>query len=328
MNMKYIIILLLLTGLFSCKTENKSKDNQKIKSGIAAKVPGVNADSAFSFVEKQLSFGVRVPGTKGHADTKDWIVSKMKSYGAEVEIQEFKASFLDKKDVPSFNIIARINPAKEERIALFAHWDTRLIAEKDADVKMQKTPIPGAVDGASGVAGLLEIARVIKDNPIDLGIDFIFFDAEDQGNDQASQSWCLGSQHWSKTVADQKNKPVFGILLDLIGAKGATYSKEDYSAKMAGTIQQQIWSLAAAMGKSNIFINAPIGAITDDHFYVNTIANIPCVDIIETKPSGFFSAYHHTHQDNLAAIDKTNLAAVIQVVTAVAYKTSDGSFEY
>lgn len=327
MKIRYLIIIVFLfTGFLACKQDTKDKSEVSAKTKAKATVHAVNADSAYSFIEKQLSFGVRVPGTDGHLKTRDWIISKMKFYGASVEIQEFKSSFLTKKDVPSYNIIAKINPEIQERIALFAHWDTRLIAEKDADQSKKDKPIAGAVDGASGVAGLLEIARLVKDHPIDLGIDFVFFDVEDQGDDTSNLSWCQGSQFWSKSVANQETKPQFGILLDLIGAKNATYSKEEYSAKMAGSIQKKVWELAAVMGKGNVFINAPIGAITDDHYYVNTIANIPCIDIIETKPSGYFSDYHHTHNDNITAIDKNNLAAVIQVVTAVAYKTSDGSF--
>ena len=321
-----IIIVLLFTGFLSCKQDNKEKAEVPVKIRTKATVPAVNSDSAYFFIEKQLSFGVRVPGTDGHIKTKDWIISKMKYYGASVEVQEFKSNFLNKKDIPSYNIIAKINPDIQQRIALFAHWDTRLIAEKDADQSKKDKPIPGAVDGASGVAGLLEIARLVKDHPIDLGIDFVFFDAEDQGDDTSNLTWCQGSQFWSKSVVNQKTKPEFGILLDLIGAKNATYSKEEYSAKMAGSVQKKVWELAAVMGKGNLFINAPIGAITDDHYYVNTIADIPCIVIIETKPSGYFSDYHHTHNDNITAIDKNNLAAVIQVVMAVAYKTSDGSF--
>jgi Zn-dependent M28 family amino/carboxypeptidase len=308
--------------LTSCKDNKNVSDQTPPEKAI---VPKVDADSAMAFVTKQLSFGVRVPGTAGHTATREWIVQTMKRFGAEVEVQEFKATFLTKKEIPAFNIIARMNPDAERRIALFAHWDTRLIAEKEADKTKQNLPIPGAIDGASGVAGLLEIARLMQQNPINLGIDFVFFDAEDQGDNQNNQSWCLGSQFWAKSVAEAEIKPEFGILLDLIGAKGATYSKEEISTRMAGSVQDKIWTLASAMNKGNLFVNAPIGQIMDDHFYVNTIAGIPTVDIIETKPSGYFADYHHTHQDNLDMLDKENLAAVIQVVTAVAYKTSDKS---
>jgi len=321
--MSFFLILLLITG---CKNDT-TKETQILTSRPKATVPAVSPDSAFSFIAKQLTFGVRVPGTPGHEATRDWIVAKMRGYGASVEIQEFKASFLGKTNVNAYNIIARMNPEIKDRVILFAHWDTRLIAEKDKNETLRNKPILGAVDGASGVAGLLEIARLISKNPLHLfGVDFVFFDAEDQGNDGNMESWCLGSQHWSPSAAKQTDKPKFGILLDLIGAIGATYSKEGISAAYAADLQNKIWNLAAAMGKGHLFINAPIGQITDDHYYVNTIAGIPTVDIIETKPSGYFAYYHHTHDDNLQAIDAENLAAVIQVVTAVIYKTSDYSF--
>jgi Zn-dependent M28 family amino/carboxypeptidase len=314
-----ILPFLLLLFVFSCKDDRQKVENKP----TPVSIPRVDADSAFSFIEKQLSFGVRVPGTQGHAMTKEWIVSKMKSYGATVEIQEFKASFLDKKDIPSYNIIAKINPNQEKRIMFFAHWDTRLIAEKDANENMKNKPIPGAVDGASGVAGLIEIARLIHNSPINLGIDFVFFDAEDQGDDDGN--WCIGSQHWAKAYKSDI-KPEFGILLDLIGAKNATYGMEGYSMQAAPDLVKKIWALAGGMGKSNLFQNYDGGGIMDDHYYVNTIARIPTIDIIETTQTGRFGDYHHTHDDNIEAIDKTNLASVIQVVTAVAYKVSDGTF--
>jgi glutaminyl-peptide cyclotransferase len=317
--LKPLIIIGITLNIIGCKPDKKV-DVVLPK----AVVPKVDADSAFQFVEKQLSFGVRVPGTDGHTKTKDWIISKMKGYGADVGVQEFKATFLTKKDVPSFNIIAKINPDIDKRIILFAHWDTRLIAEKDSVASMKDKPIPGAIDGASGVAGLLEIARLIKQNNINLGVDFVFFDAEDQGSDQGN--WCIGSQFWSKSVKDQTKKPEFGILLDLIGARDATYGMEGYSMQSAPDLVKKIWDLAAKMNKGSIFQVYDGGGIMDDHYYVNTIARIPTIDIIQTKPNGTFGHYHHTHKDNLSEIDKANLAGVIQVVTAVLYKVSDGSF--
>jgi Zn-dependent M28 family amino/carboxypeptidase len=323
---KYLLFIYIALFCFACKSDKGTIKENEVIPKARVKIPAVQADSAFKFIEKQLSFGVRVPGTDGHAKTKDWIVSKMQAYGAKVNVQEFKANFLSKSNINSYNIIAKINPDHKQRIALFAHWDTRLIAEKDADVTKKNIPIPGAVDGASGVAALIEIARIIHLNPIDLGIDFIFFDAEDQGSEDSSESWCLGSQYWSNSVKNDKEKPEFGILLDLIGANGAVYYKEDYSSKYAPHILTKVWDLANAIGQGNTFVNAPIGAITDDHYYVNSVAGIPTIDIIATQPTGNFGDYHHTHRDNINAIDKTNLAGVIQLVTAVVYKKSDASF--
>lgn len=322
----YFLLFLAFAGLMSCKTDPKSAMPKKDLPPV--KVPAVNGDSMMSFVAKQLSFGVRYPGSEGHLKVRDWIAAKMKSYGAEVSLQEFKASFLGKKDVPSFNIIARINPKLKDRIALFAHYDSRLIAEKDNDPAKKALPILGAVDGAGGVAGLLEIARQLQANHAEIGVDIVFFDAEDQGEEAQLESWCLGSQYWSKNLDKNSDKPKFGILVDLVGAAGSVYGKEEISFNMAQLLQQNIWQLAHAMGKSNLFVNLPVGPITDDHYYVNINAKIPTVDIIATKPTGQFGDYHHTHGDTIEALDKDILASVVQVVTAVVYKTSDGSFKY
>ena len=203
MQIKHIILIVISGLLFSCKSDVKEAPAVPLPRAV---IPRADADSAFSFIAKQLSFGVRVPGSTGHVQTKDWIVAKMKSYGAEVDVQPFKASFLGQKDLQAYNIVAKINPKAKKRVALFAHWDTRLIAEKDGDPKRTEDPILGAVDGASGVAGLLEIARLINSNVINLGVDFVFFDAEDQGlNDD--NNWCIGSQKWSVQVAANKEKP-------------------------------------------------------------------------------------------------------------------------
>ena len=322
----FILVLGILTITFviGCKESEPQTNIDKGKASVKAIVPRINEDSAMAFVKAQLDFGVRVPGTQGHKDTKEWISEKMKSYGAKVIIQPFKGSFLGKKDIEGFNIIGSINPDHKNRVLLMAHWDTRLIAEKDNNPEKRNQPIPGAIDGASGVAALLEIARSVHQNPIDLGIDFVFFDMEDQGED--GNNWCIGSKYWSENPHSKGYTAQFGILLDLIGAKDATYGFEGYSYQFAGDILKKVWNLAQQMGYGQLFQVYDGGGIMDDHYYVNSIRKIPSIDIISTNSKGSFGAYHHTHDDNIDAMDKENFRAVIQVVTAVLYKTSDGSF--
>jgi len=284
-------------------------------------------DSVFAFVNKQLQFGHRVPGTSEHAACKDWLVDKFSSYGAIVQEQPFKASFFDKVDQQAFNIIASFNPDHEQRILLAAHWDSRMVAEKDPDVDKQKTPIHGADDGGSGVAALLEIARQINENPIDLGVDIILFDAEDNGGSDDSYTWCLGAQHWSRNKHVAGYQPEFGILLDMVGAKNATFPKEGHSQNYARKYHNKVWDLAQRMGNSDLFVNQTFGAINDDHWHVNTIAKIPMMDIINWDLTrNTFDTYHHTHDDNIDVIDKKVLSKVTQVVLATIYKVSDGSF--
>jgi len=256
-------------------------------------------------------------------------VQELESSGADVKVQEFKASFLTVKDAESYNIIAQINPKKKKRVLLAAHWDTRLIADKDD--KDQDKPIDGADDGGSGVGVLLQIAKMIKANPIDLGVDIILFDAEDNGEDtddgSKTATWCLGSQYWMKNIVPKGYKAQYGILLDMVGAKKAKFALEGYSTRFAKTYQDKIWTLAGNMGYGDLFIKENKGFITDDHVYVSQ-AGIPMVDIINLsgEEGSVFGHYHHTHDDNMNNIDKNTLRRVGQVVTAVLYKTSEDSF--
>lgn len=327
-----VLTVSLLVGFSSCKSDKATTPSPKptVKKP-RVKVPKFNGDIAYEYTEKQLSFGHRIPGTPEHKATKDWYVEKLKATGAEVQVQEFKASFLGLKDKESYNIIASFNPDHTNRVMLAAHWDSRLIAEKDEDESMQDKPIMGADDGATGTAILLHIAEVIQNNPIDIGIDIVLFDAEDQGGSNAETTWCLGSQYWSKNPHVANYKANFGILLDMVGAKDAQFGKEGYSVQRAGAVLEKIWALAQGMGYSDFFQNFNGGGITDDHKYVMDNRKFPMVDIINipkdpTTGDTSFGHYHHTHKDNMDIVSKRTLKVVGQVVTAVIYKASDGSF--
>jgi len=342
MNMKIFqasVLGLLLTALltigFSACSGDKPKTKETTKRAQTQKkrvqIPAFSGDSAYFFVQKQLEFGFRVPGTPSHKATQSWLVDKLKSYGTEVKLQAFKAKIYTGDVWDAANIIASINPDKKDRIIIAAHYDTRFIAEKDPDKTKRNDPIMGADDGASGVAVILEIVRLIHENPIDLGIDFILFDAEDNGNGEENDtnSWCLGAQHWSKQAVRTRHTAKFGILLDLVGAKGAIFPKEYYSQRFAPEMHNKIWNLAISMGYGDLFENRVRGSVNDDHYHVSTITGIPMIDIIglpKLDGEGSFGDYHHTHKDNIDIIDKNVLRKTGQVVTAVLYKMSTGNF--
>lgn len=293
------------------------------------KIPKFNRDSAYVFTQKQVDFGPRVPNTKTHIQTKDWLVEKFKSFGADVIEQNFQVKSFKNQTLNSTNIIAQYNVTNPKRVVLAAHWDTRHKAEQDKDEKKKEQPILGADDGASGVGMLLEIARQIQANGIDLGVDIVLFDAEDQGeNGGAETTWCLGSQHWSRVPHKPGYDAKWGILLDMAGAKNARFTKDETSMKHASKIMNKVWKIAKDRGYGNYFVDELTGPLVDDHKFVNEIAGIPMIDIInrpQTSRTGF-GAYWHTHDDDMSVINKNTLRAVGQTVLAAIYREAAGTF--
>lgn len=324
---KWLIVSFIFSVLFviSCK-EEPSDSNEKIEKKEVM-IPRFNVDSAYQKVEKQLSFGPRIPGTEEHVACKNWFVEILESYGAEVIDQQFRTNASYSSSIQAHNIVGRFNKDYKKRILLAAHWDSRHIADADQDEANHSKPVPGADDGASGVAVLLEIARIIQENPIEMGVDIVFFDMEDQGTNSDQDSWGKGAQHWSRNLHVPGYRPKYGVLLDMVGTKNARFGKEAYSMQFAREPLEKIWKLAQNMGYSDLFVNDNVGAVTDDHFFVNTISGIPMLDIIN-KPvnsdSGF-GPHWHTITDDLNIIDKRTLRVVGQVVTTALYRESGGT---
>ncbi|WP_439474746.1 M28 family peptidase [Algoriphagus formosus] len=311
--------LLLLAFAWACSSEKTTET--KVPEVVVKPYPTFSADSAYAFIEKQVSFGPRVPGTTGHANTKAWIINQLESWNWSVQTQDFQAKTYDGLTWDLSNIIASYNPQATKRILLAAHWDTRRIADKDTE--RIDEPIDGANDGGSGVGVLMEIARVIGSGDLkpDVGIDIILFDGEDDGEPETARVrdisqvwWCLGSQHWSQNKHTPNYSAYYGILVDLVGAKGARFYREGYSRRYASGILKKVWDHASKLGHSAFFINQDSPEILDDHLFVNEYAQIPMIDIIEFSPQYGFGHYHHTHQDNLDLIDKKPLQAVGETV--------------
>jgi Zn-dependent M28 family amino/carboxypeptidase len=324
--LKWSVVVLLLI-LAAC-SKNKNQEAQVPERIVD--VPKSNSDSAYSFVKKQVAFGPRVPNSKAHRQTGEYLINTLKHFGAAATTQDFESQSYDGQKLYLRNIIASFYPEKQKRVLLAAHWDTRPFADKD---KLNpNAPFDGANDGASGVGVLLEVARVLKNNKApEVGIDIIFFDGEDWGEPDSvnypsplppglREWWCLGSQYW----AAHKHKPnyaaYYGILLDMVGAQGAKFYREGFSRDYAPSIVDRIWNRAAKLGYSQIFVPQNVASITDDHLFVNEIARIPMVDIVQYDPAfGYFGDYHHTQKDNLDLISAQTLQIVTDVVLNVIY---------
>ena len=322
------ILLLTLTGVVACGSSKKSDDSQAVEKKVVIKAPAFDADSAYAYVKAQTDFGPRVPNTQAHRDCGEYLAKQLEKYGAKVYNQYADLEAWDGTILKARNIIGAFNPDNKKRVMLCAHWYSRPYADYDADEKNHKKPIDGANDGASGVGVLLEIARQIQKEAPSIGIDIIFFDAEDYGIPEFHQgaykehTWCLGSQYWARTPHVQGYFARYGILLDMVGGKGATFYYEPYSARTAKSQMKKIWKKAHELGYGNYFPKQEGAEVIDDHVYVNTLGRIPCVDIINYDPTcqtSSFGPYWHTMNDTMENIDRNTLKAVGQTVMDVIY---------
>jgi Zn-dependent M28 family amino/carboxypeptidase len=325
---KSIFLILGAIGFASCITSCKTKVNQESSNAPKVIVPAFNADSAYYYTKKQVDFGPRVPNTAKHDECGAWLTAQLKRFGAKVYEQKTTVTAYDGTQLKIKNIIGAYKPDTHKRVLLFAHWDTRPWADQDPDPSKHHTPILGANDGASGVAVLLEIARQIQKKSPEVGIDIAFFDAEDYGTPQwASKkddenSWCLGTQYWAENPHVDDYTARFSILLDMVGGKSATFQQEGFSKETSASFVNKIWNQADKLGYSSFFTNSDGGYITDDHVFVNKIAKIPSVDIIQTNQqstNGAFASYWHTLSDNMDSVDKQTLKVVGETVMSVIY---------
>lgn len=330
----FLMVLLIAGVLFtlSCNSCQTSKNATPLETYRQVS-PDFNADSAYQFVMTQVGFGFRVPGSSAHAACGDYLVAKLREFGAQVTEQKADITHYDGKNIPIRNIIGSYNPDNEKRVLLFAHWDTRPFADEETDPELQKQPIAGADDGASGVGTLLEIARNLHQFPTDLGIDIIFFDLEDWGQPSfdfdwvTGEWWCLGAQYWAEDPHVENYKAHYGILLDMVGGANATFLREGYSLKYAPEILDRVWSTAAKLGYNQYFLPRSGGYITDDHLPVNQHNRAPSVNIINLKTDTRtgFASHWHTHGDDMRNIDRASLKVAGQTVMEVIYteKTND-----
>jgi glutaminyl-peptide cyclotransferase len=305
-----------------------SNANKAVAPTQQVPVPQFSADSAFAYVKKQVDFGPRVPNSAAHKKCAAWLADKFKSRGLAVIEQPVQGPNYKGGTWTGVNIIGQYKPEQARRILVAAHWDSRFIADKDDRDTLK--PILGADDGGSGVGVILELARLLQKSPVDIGVDFILFDLEDQGDDDKksgdNSDWCLGAQHWSKNMHRPGYRPDYAILLDMVGAKGAQFKQEGVSMEVAPQFVEKVWNLASSLGHDQYFIGQKVQGITDDHYFVIKNARIPMINVVSMPNIGsgenkIFGDYHHTHDDNMNVIDPNVLRAVGEVMTHVIYQT-------
>ncbi len=278
-------------------------------------VPQFDGDNSFEYIKKQVAFGPRNPMSSGHEECKDWLVDELEKFAGRVVKQDFM--HFDPRLNKNFrmtNIVASFNLKAERRIVLCAHWDTRPVADQDIPENAE-IPILGANDGASGVAVLLEIARVMKKQLPDVGVDIVLFDGEDYGPEGVLDEYFLGSKYFAKNL--NSYKPAFGILLDMVGDAQLNIPKEYQSNYYARNIVEKVWSAAEGLGYFE-FENRVGSAVNDDHISLIE-AGIPCIDIIDFQYPDKTHKYWHTLQDTPDKCSPNSLKIVGQTVLQVVY---------
>lgn len=319
----YIGVLALVLGFVACGGSSQSADEEPTTQALTAPSRAdsiaFSADSAYKFVQEQINLGPRIPGSTAQLAGRDYLKATLSRFGATVAVQETTVELHSKEKVPCYNIIGSYNPEAGNRILLAAHWDSRPIADRDADPSKRKMPILGADDGASGVGVLLELARQLQQQPPAVGVDIIFFDVEDSGADGSEDSWCLGSNYFAHNPQKEGYKADFGILLDMVGTKDATFYWEMYSKLYAPQILARVWDTAISLGYGKHFKQSDGGYITDDHLPLNRKLGVPTINIVNFDPRSQtgFGPYWHTHDDNMEVIHAETLQIVGRTVSAV-----------
>lgn len=320
------MILAIMCGAVVSCASSAGKPDSRVSDEVSADVgtqsmpapaSTFNTDSAMAYLQRQVDFGPRVPGSDAHRRCADWIALTLRDMGYTVtDNTESVTHPVSGNKVSVRNIYAQSNPDATDRIVLLAHYDTRPWADHDADPSKHNTPIDGANDGASGVAVALEVARNISGLAPDKGVDILIVDLEDSGTYNDDESWCIGSRHWAEHLPYKPGQqPRFAVLLDMVGGKDAVFYREYFSEAYASAINDLVWQTAKGAGHGDRFIDKVGGAINDDHLSLLR-AGIPAIDIIEMNvANGGFNPTWHTTDDNIDNIDPATINAVGHVIT-------------
>jgi hypothetical protein len=277
--------------------------------------PRFDGRAALELVRTQVDFGPRVPGTDGHAKQLEWMVTRLDSLGAGVAVDTFSHVTASGDTLTLFNVSARFRPEATRRILLLTHWDTRPRSDQAADPARQDIPVPGANDGASGTAVLLGLAGLLAATPPPMGVDLLFVDGEDYG--PGIEDMLLGAQRYASTLASQGTRPVYAVLLDMVGDIDPSFLIEEESAVAANVVVQKVWRTAERLGYRDYFPNRVGDRIVDDHLPL-IAAGLPTANLIDLV-YGPNNSYWHTPEDTPERVSAATLEMVGEVVTELIY---------
>ncbi len=291
----------------------------------AALLPGCSAKArpparefdgarAFNYLLRQVEFGPRIPGTPAHVQTGDWIATQLRATADTLIVQPIEHRTPGGQTLSLRNFFARFRPDAAERILLLAHWDTRPLADQSANLAAQRMPVPGANDGASGVAILLGVADVLKSKPPTIGVDLLFVDGEDYGDFADSTQVLIGSR-WFAAHQPAGYPPLYAVLFDMIGDRDLHLPYEQNSQAFAPEVVDRVWRTAEALGYGTIFVRQPGPSLTDDHVALQR-AGIHAIDVVDFV-YGPNNGYWHTTDDTIDKVSANSLQIVGDVAMAL-----------
>lgn len=306
------IILVITLCMVSCGAKSKNNTDENVVSvneTAGMDIPDFNADSAYHYLATQVKAGPRVPNTEAHRKIGNYLGAELRRHGANVIEQTADLKAFDGTVLSAKNIFGEFNPDMDDRLLLVAHYDCRPWADQDPDPKKHHSPVDGANDGASGVAVLLEIARQIAFKNPNKGIDILFVDAEDWGEENDDDSWAMGTRYFVNNPIKPGYSPSRVIVADMVGGKDAKFPIEYFSQQNSPDLIAKIWGCATRAGYGEYFPKRMGSAVTDDHIeFIKQ--GIPAIDIIEYHENTGFDPDWHTSHDTLENIDKSTLKAV------------------
>jgi glutaminyl-peptide cyclotransferase len=308
--LKIVFSLIFLMALSSCSRPDQ-QPQVKPQAQTSVSLPKFDGTAAFASLTAQTDFGPRTPLSKGHDACLAYLVAELQKTAEKVTKQNFTEKGYAGETLPLTNVFASFNTTAQKRVLLLAHWDTRPRADQDPVEANRSKPILGANDGASGVAILLELARTMKQTPPPIGVDILLVDGEDYGKSSDLDKYFLGAKYFAKN-RPAGYKPLFGILLDMVGDADLRIPMEQNSMASAPGVVGMVWDAAQELGISQ-FVSVPGDQIEDDHLALNE-AGIPTIDLID-----FQYPYWHTLADTPDKCSSESLEAVGRVLVNVIY---------
>jgi glutaminyl-peptide cyclotransferase len=282
--------------------------------------PEFDGAAALRYVETQLGFGPRIPGSVGHRRMAAWLDSLLRTRADTLVVQHWTHVTRQGDSLPMYNYLARFNPGAGTRLLFLAHWDTRPRADAPGS-RDTTVPVLGANDGASGVAVLLGMADALKKLPPGVGVDLLFVDGEDYGSFDAGQDQdvLIGSRYYAQHLPAGP-APRYAVLFDMVGDKDLRIPKEGYSVTGAPDVVETVWALAKRIGHGGVFVNEAGIALTDDHIPLQQVG-IRAIDLIDftygPPAAGAGGAWHHTPDDTLDKVSAASLKVVGDVGMAL-----------